>query len=146
MSKSLTEMAAEILTARVGHEAMTGKEIENCINSTFEALQKLKEKEDNIPENAVQEQTETPKQVTQAKEEPEKSAVKKPIEKPAVQEKNVTITSTILNLIKSNPKGVDTNYITEETGFNKNQVRNAIRNAKKNGTIKTTKRGIYITV
>ena len=146
MIKSLTQMAAEIITARVRHEAMTSKEIGNCINSTFEALQKLKEREENIPENAVQEQTETPKQVTQAKEEPEKSAVKKPIEKPAVQEKNVTITSTILNFIKSNPKGVDTNYITEETGFNKNQVRGSIRNAKKNGTIKTIKRGIYVTV
>ena len=143
MSKTLTEMAAEIIAARVRHEAMTGKEIENCINSTFEALQKLKEREDNIPENAVQEQTETPEQVTQAKEE---SAVKKPIEKPAVQAKRGTILSTILNLIKSNPKGVDTNYITEETGFNKNQVRGAIRNAKKNGTIKATKRGIYVTV
>ena len=146
MSKTLTEMAAEIIAARVRHEAMTGKEIENCINSTFEALQKLKEREDNIPENAVQEQTETPEQVTQEKEESEESAVKKPIEKPAVQAKRGTILSTILNLIKSNPKGVDTNYITEETGFNKNQVRGAIRNAKKNGTIKATKRGIYVTV
>ena len=146
MSKTLTEMAAEIIAARVRHEAMTGKEIENCINSTFEALQKLKERENNIPENAVQEQTETPEQVTQAKEEPEESAVKKPIEKPAVQAKKGTILSTILNLIKSNPKGVDTNYITEETDFNKNQVRGAIRNAKKSGTIKTTKRGIYVSV
>ena len=146
MSKTLTEMAAEIIAARIRHEAMTGKEIENCINSTFEALQKLKERENNIPENAVQEQTETPEQVTQGKEEPEESAVKKPIEKPGVQGKRGTILSTILNLIKSNPKGVDTNYITEETGFNKNQVRGAIRNAKKSGTIKTTKRGIYVTV
>ena len=146
MSKTLTEMAAEILTARIRHEAMTGKEIENCINNTFEALQKLKEREDNIPKNAVQEQTETPEQVTQAKEEPEEFAVRKPIEKPAVQAKRGTILSTILTLIKSNPKGVDTKYIMEETGLNKSQVWGTISNAKKKGKIKTAKRGIYVSV
>ena len=54
MSKTLTEMAAEILASRVKHEAMTSKEIEICLNDTFDALQKLKEKEDVILGNAVQ--------------------------------------------------------------------------------------------
>ena len=38
MSKTLTEMAAEILAARVKHESMTSKEIESCLNDTFEAM------------------------------------------------------------------------------------------------------------
>ncbi len=54
MSKSLTEMAAEILAARVRHEAMTSKQIESCLDDTFEALRKLKEREDAILGNAVQ--------------------------------------------------------------------------------------------
>ena len=54
MSKTLTEMAAEILAARVTHEAMTSKQIESCLDDTFEALQKLKEREDAILGNAVQ--------------------------------------------------------------------------------------------
>ena len=166
MRKSLTEMAAEILAARVRHESMTSKEIESCLNDTFEALQKLKEKEDVIPENAV----ETPEQPAQAKAEPKentveeliqtptedpeppKLAVQAPIEeseepsKPAVQAKKGTMAGTILNLIESKPKGVDTKYIMEQTGFKENQVWATVNRAKKRGQVKTTKRGIYVSV
>ena len=75
MSKTLTEMAAEILAARVRHEAMTSKEIESCLNDTFEALQKLKEKEDVIPENAV----ETPKQPPRQKRNQKRTLLKNPL-------------------------------------------------------------------
>ena len=167
MSKTLTEMAAEILAARVKHESMTSKEIENCLNDTFEALQKLKEKEDVIPKNAgkpiispekspqtkpeelakptVEKPIETPAEEPEQQE----SAVEEPIEKseepstPAVQPKD-TMASTILSLIKSKPKGVDTKYIMEQTGYKKNQVWATVNSAKKKGQIKTTKRGIYV--
>ena len=132
MSKSLTEMAAEIIAARVAHEAMTSKQIASCLDDTFEALQKLKEREDAILGNAVQEPT-------------EKSEKPGP-GKPAVQEIKDTIAGTILSLIKSKPKGVDTNYIMEQTGFNKNQVWATVNRAKKKGQVKTTKRGIYVSV
>jgi len=149
MTKSLTQMAAEIIAARVKHEAMTSQQIAECLNGTFEALQKLKEKEDIIPETAVQPiiQSEEPPQAKQA--EPEKPAVKEPIEKsekPALQAKKDTIRNTILNLIKSNPKGVDTKYIMEQTGFKETQVWATINKAKKKGKIKTAKRGIYVSV
>jgi len=166
MSKSLTEMAAEIIAARVKHEAMTSQQIAECLNETFEALQKLKEKENIIPESAVQEPTETLEQPAQAKTEPEETTVQESLEEPKqpplepepdespVQDpieesekpKKVTIAGTILNLIKSNPKGVDTKYIMEETGLNKTQVWATISNAKKKGKIKITKRGIYVSV
>jgi hypothetical protein len=144
MSKSLTQMAAEIIAARVTHEAMASKEIESCLNDTFEALQKLKEKEHFIQDDAVQKPVETSEQPAQEKTQPEepeqqKSAVQKPIEKsedpskPADQTKKVTIASTILNIIKSKPKGVDTNYIMEQTGFKKNQVWATVNRAKKRG-------------
>ena len=152
MSKTLTEMAAEILAARVKHEAMTSKEIEICLNDTFEALQKLKEKEDASLGNAGQPII-TPEKPSQAKpEEPEKPAVQESIEKPeepskpAAQPKKDTMASTILNLIKSKPKGVDTKYIMEQTGFKKNQVWATVNRAKKMGQVKTTKRGIYVSV
>ena len=159
MSKTLTEMAAEILAARVRHEAMTSKQIESCLDDTFEALQKLKEKEDAILGNAGQPII-TPEKSPQTKpEEPEKPAVQESVEKPeepllepeeppkpADQTKKVTIASTILNLIKSKPKGVDTKYIMEQTGFKKNQVWATVNRAKKMGEIKTTKRGIYVSV
>ena len=156
MNKTLTEMAAEIIAARVKHEAMTSKEIENCLNDTFEALQKLKEKEDASLGNAGQPII-TPEKPSQAKpEELEKPAVQEPIkqaeepllkpEEPAVQPKKATISSTILDIIKSKPRGVNTNYIMEQTGFKKNQVWATINRAKKKGQIKTKKRGIYVSV
>ena len=152
MSKSLTEMAAEILAARVAHEAMTSKQIESCLDDTFEALQKLKEKEDAILGNAVQPIIKSEKSPQAQPEELEKPAVQEPTEKseepgkPAVQAKRGTIVSTILSLIKSKPKGVDTNYIMEQTGFNKNQVWATVNRAKKKGQVKTIKRGIYVSV
>ena len=167
MSKTLTEMAAEIIAARVAHEAMTSKQIESCLDDTFEALQKLKEREDASLGNAVQPiiKSEKPPQVKP--EELAKPTVEKPIEtpaeepeqqesavqesidesqKPAVQPKKDTMASTILNLIKSKPKGVDTKYIMEQTGFKKNQVWATVNRAKKKGQVKTTKRGIYVRV
>ena len=111
---------------------MTSKQIESCLDDTFEALQKLKEREDAILGNAVKEPT-------------EKSEKPGP-GKPAVQEIKDTIAGTILSLIKSKPKGVDTNYIMEQTGFNKNQVWATVNRAKKKGQVKTTKRGIYVSV
>ena len=194
MSKTLTEMAAEILAARVKHESMTSKEIEGCLNDTFEALQKLKEKESIILGNAVQDPIKEPEpgqakteaepeqQETTIQEsieepqqpplkpepdefpdeklietptekaeklEPEASAVQEPVEesdKPAVEPKKETIAGTILNIIKSKPKGVDTKYIMEQTGFKKNQVWATVNKAKKKGQIKTTRRGIYVSV
>ena len=152
MSKTLTEMAAEILAARVRHEAMTSKQIESCLDDTFEALQKLKEREDALLGNAVQPII-TPEKPSQAKpEELEKPAVQESVEKPeespkpAEQTKKVPIASTILDIIKSKPRGVNTNYIMEQTGFKKNQVWATINRAKKKGQIKTKKRGIYVSV
>ena len=154
MSKTLTEMAAEIIAARVKHEAMTSEQIKGCLDDTFEALQKLKEREDASLGNAVQPIITPGKSPQEKPEELEKPAVQEPTEKseepepgkPAVQTKKGTIASTILNLIKSKPKGVDTNYIMEQTGFKKNQVWSTVNRAKKMGQVKTTKRGIYVSV
>ena len=145
MTKSLTQMAAEIMAARVRHEAMTSQQIAECLNGTFEALQKLKEKEDVILENAVQEPNVAPEQPAHTKTEPEQQESEEP-SKPAVLTKKNTIAGTILNLIKSKPKGVDTKYIMEQTGFNKNQVWATVNRAKKKGQLKTIKRGIYVSV
>ena len=137
MSKTLTEMAAEILAARVRHEAMTSKQIESCLDDTFEALQKLKEREDAILGNAVQ-------PIIKAEKPPQ--AKPEEFGKPPVQPKKGTMADTILNLIKSKPKGVDTEYIMEQTGFKENQVWATVNRAKKRGQVKTTKRGIYVSV
>ncbi len=110
---------------------------ESCLDDTFEALRKLKEREDAALENAVQ-------PIIKSEKPPQ--AKPEELQKPAVQAKKGTMAGTILNLIESNPKGVDTNYIMEQTGFKKNQVWATVNRAKKMGQIKTTKRGIYVSV
>jgi len=159
MSKTLTEMAVGIIAARVKHEAMTSKQIESCLADTFEALQKLKEREDATLENAVQPIIKSEKPPQAKQEELEKPVAQEPnkkseelqlkLEEPsklAVQPKKDTIVGTILSLIKSKPKGVDAKYIMEQTGFKKNQVWATVYRAKRTGQVKTTKRGIYVSV
>ena len=91
MSKSLTEMAAEIIAARVAHEAMTSKQIASCLDDTFEALQKLKEREDAILGNAVQPIIKSEKPLQEKQEELEKPAVQEPIEKSEEPEEMVNL-------------------------------------------------------
>ena len=99
-------------------------------------------------ESPVEEPTQTPTEEPEQQE----SAVQESIEeseepsKTAVQPKKDTIVGTILSLIKSKPKGVDAKYIMEQTGFKKNQVWATVYRAKRNGQVKTTKRGIYVSV
>lgn len=42
MAKSLTEMAAEIVTAQAGHAAMSAEEMDAALKRTFEALKSMK--------------------------------------------------------------------------------------------------------
>ena len=53
MSKSLTEMAADIVAAQAAHEYMSPEELEATLRKTFEALQGIKAREEEALEKAV---------------------------------------------------------------------------------------------
>jgi predicted transcriptional regulator len=50
MSKTLVEMAAEIVTAQAGQTAMTPSEIADALNKAYEALKSVKAKEEDLTE------------------------------------------------------------------------------------------------
>ena len=76
-----------------------------------------------------------------------KAAVKKPAKK-ATTNKSAkgTVVGAVMGVIQANSKGVNTDQIMEQTGLNKKQVRGTIDRAKREGKIKTVKRGIYVGV
>lgn len=90
----------------------------------------------------------------QAKLKPVKKAAKpkKAIKKPAVKkptENKATkgsVTDAIMGVIQASGEGVNTDQIMEQTGLNKRQVWGTINRAKKEGKVKTVKRGIYVGV
>ena len=94
----------------------------------------------------------------QAKPKPVKKAVKpkKVVKKPAVKKTakkattnkfaKGTVVGAVMGVIQANSKGVNTDQIMEQTGLNKRQVWITIARAKREGKVKTVKRGIYVGV
>ena len=76
-----------------------------------------------------------------------KPAVKKTAKKPTENKApKGSVTDTIMGFIHANNEGVNTDQIMKQTGLNKRQVWGTINRAKKEGKVKTVKRGIYIGV
>ena len=87
---------------------------------------------DNIEEALA---TGKPKKITKAKT---KGAKKRPSKK--------TATDAILTIIKASQRGVTSAQIKEKTGFSDTKMRNIIFRLKKQGKIRSRKRGVYIQV
>ena len=71
---------------------------------------------------------------------------KAPVKKMAVQKKTpqTTATDQILGIIKRFKKGVDVPTLKIKTGFDDKKVRNIVFRAGKEGKIKKSGRGIYV--
>ena len=55
-----------------------------------------------------------------------------------------TATDAVLNIVLRSKKAVSTAHIKKKTGLNEKQIYNIINRAKKQGKIKSEKRGYYI--
>ncbi len=74
-----------------------------------------------------------------------KTAVKKTAKKPTTSKvARGSVTDAIMGVIQANSEGVNTDQIMKQTGLNKIQVWGTINRAKKEGKVKTVKRGIYV--
>jgi len=97
---------------------------------------------DNIEDALASEKTKkiTKAKATRAKKRPagKSTAKKRPSKK--------TATDTILTIIKASPRGVTSAQIKEKTGFSDMKMRNVIFRLKKQGKIRSRKRGVYIKV
>ena len=68
----------------------------------------------------------------------------KPKKAPAVKGRKATASDAVLGVITRSKKGIDTAGLKEKTGFNDTKVRNVVFRLKKQGKIKTEKKGLYV--
>lgn len=89
-----------------------------------------------------------PAKKTVAKKAPAKktSAKKTPAKKTVAKKKatQVTATDKILQIVKRSKKGVDVPTLKKKTGFDDKKVRNIVFRASKEGRIKKSGRGVYV--
>ncbi|MFH2218823.1 MAG: hypothetical protein ABII68_04070 [Pseudomonadota bacterium] len=81
-----------------------------------------------------------------AEDKPSKKAVAPKPAKKAVpkKEKPMTAADTLLGVVKRSRKGIDTATLIEKTGYNQKKVANLIFKLKKQGKIKSVKKGVYV--
>ena len=80
-------------------------------------------------------------------EKPEKAqAAKKPKAKKAVAKKptRVSASETVLAIVKRSRKGIDTATLEKKTGFVGRKIRDIIFRLRKQGKIKSERKGIYV--
>ena len=116
------------------------KTVAEGLKSMAQGVEKLAEKVEDIGKSLSKEK---------AKAEPKASAKpKKPSTVKVVQpatKKPVTATDTVLGLINRS-NSVDAATIVEKTGYDRKKVANIVSRLKKQGKIKSIKRGVYVKV
>ena len=77
----------------------------------------------------------------QAAKKPKAKAVKKaPAKKPA----KLSASETVLAIVKRSRKGIDTGTLGKETGFEGRKIRDIIFRLRKQGKIKSERKGVYV--
>jgi hypothetical protein len=100
------------------------------------ALQKVKSKIDELTKMIDKLTVETDIQKS-VKKQPSQKSVSKKTDK-------TTAADTVLAIIKRSKKGIDTAGIMQKTGFNASHIHNIVSILKKDGKVKSEKRGTYI--
>ncbi len=83
----------------------------------------------------------TVKKVAAKKTPAKKAAIKKPAAKKTVK---LTAADTVFDFIKRYRKGVDVSTLMEKTGFNRRKIYDNVKILKKQGKIKSKRRGVYV--
>ncbi len=112
-----------------------------ALKKTFSTLEKKMEMLVKAFESSTK-----PKKTAKAKP-AKKAAVKKAPAKKAPATKKagqVTATEQVLKIINRSKKGVDVPTLKKKTGFDDKKVRNIVFRAAKEGRIKKSGRGIYV--
>jgi uncharacterized Zn finger protein len=81
---------------------------------------------------------------TKAKSKIGKSGKKSATKRTVVRKKAESPFDIVVGIVRSSKKGVTVALIREKTGFDDKQIRNCIFRAKKQGKIKSLKRGVYV--
>ena len=76
-----------------------------------------------------------------------KKAARKSVKKAVPQKgKSMTAADTLLGIVNRSRKGVDTTTLMEKTGYDQKKVANLVYKLKKQGKIKSERKGVYVKV
>ena len=116
------------------------KTVAEGLKSMAQGVEKLAEKVEDIGKSLSKEKA---KAERKASAKPKKKAAVKVV-KPSAK-KPVTAADTVLGVIKRS-NSVDAATIVEKTGYDRKKVSNIVFKLKKQGKIKSVKRGVYLKV
>jgi len=110
------------------------KQLKNDMQDVAKDLNRLTQKIEKMIK-----QLEKPDKVEAAKK-PKAKKVEKPVARKA---KKVTATDTVLAIIKRSRNGIDEATLRNKTGFEGRKIRDLIYRLKKQGKIKSERKGLY---
>ena len=129
------------------------KDIESFLKSIADGLRSFASVVDTIAEKTevYREAQKEPEEEKETAPEPKKRAEPevKPPRKPRRKRvtkpgRSATAAEAVYDVIKANKNGIDTADLMVQTGYDEKKVRNIIYKLKKQGRIKTAKRGVYV--
>jgi len=134
------------------------KQIKRDLQSVVKNLKSLMQKTEKIAKKLDKLKTAKPKPKAKAKPKPKarakaKAAVRvRPAKKrvvrkaPTKKKAKVTAIDTVIKIIKRTKKGVNTASLKKKTGFSDKKIWNIINRLKKQGEIKSARKGVYVKV
>ncbi len=111
------------------------KQLEKDLKAIGKDLKKLTQKTDQMIKQLEK------LEKAQAAKKPKAKAAKKAIAKKPTR---VSASETVLAIIKRSRKGVDTATLEKKTGFEGRKIRDIIFRLRKQGKIKSERKGIYV--
>ena len=112
------------------------KQLKKDLEAVAKDLKKLTQKTDKMLKRL-----EKPEKKAQAAKKPKAKKAGKPVAKKVIK---VAAGGTVLAIIKRSRKGLDKATLIKKTGFEGRKIGDIIYRLKKQGTIKSAGRGIYV--
>ena len=130
------------------------KQIKRDLQSVVKNLKSLMQKTEKIAKKLDKLEKAKPKPKPKARAKPKakvavrvRPAKKRVVRKaPAKKKAKVTAIDTVFKLIKGSKKGVNTATLKKKTGFSDKKIWNIINRLKKQGEIKSARKGVYVKV
>ena len=122
------------------------KQIKRDLQSVVKNLKSLMQKTEKIAKKLDKLEKAKPKAKPKAKAAVRVKPAKKRVVKkaPTKKKEKVTAIDTVFKIIKRTKKGVNTASLKKKTGFSDKKIWNIINRLKKQGEIKSARKGVYV--
>ena len=119
------------------------KTVVDGMKGMAQGIEALAEKLDTIAK-ARMDKPKVAKKAPAKKVAAKKAPAKKVVAKKAAAKKPATAVDTVIKIINSSKKGVDTAALIKKTGFDQRKIHNVIYKLKKQGKVKSVGKGVYL--